>query len=327
MEKNKKIDNIINDLVNVTDMVIKYNNSDNNFIFERNNTNKIIKTKEFVTNNKILKNNINKNIKEIYRKEVINFINILEKELDHCNLENINNNLDSLSVQTFNNFKFTNKNTLAFYNIFSNKLLLINKNWKKTITHELLHMTTCKKLNNKYICCGFDIVNLRKSKKYGVFINEGYTELINNRYFTETNCYSINKVFVHLLEIIIGKDLMEKLYFNTDLVGLINELMKYNNTLEDVIKFIINTDTIHKNLFKLSIKKRIKLRKSLIEVNDFLINTYYEKVKTYAKTEEDYNIPINLFIGVLKTIKLDIGFNDKYVKELKEYKEKKLVKN
>ena len=112
------------------------------------------------------------------------------------------------------------------------------------------------------------------------------------------------------------------MYFNSDIVSLINELMKYNNSLDDVIKFIINTDIIHNNIYKLSILKRIKLKKALIEVNDFLIHTYYEKLKTYEKNELYLNI--ELFIMALKTIELEIGCNDKYVNDINEYKEKKL---
>jgi len=186
-------------------------------------------------------------------------------------------------------------------------------------------MSTCKKINDTYILSGFDITNTNDYKRFGIFINEGYTELINERYFIYTNCYSINKLFAHLLEIIIGKENMEKMYFNSDIIGLINELMIYDNRLEEIIKFIKNTDTIHENLFKLSIIKRVKLRKALIEVNEFLIKTYYEKLKTYDNKEENIATPMNLFISVLKTIKLDIGFNDKYVKELEKYKEKKLT--
>ena len=225
------------------------------------------------------------------------------------------------------NLSIYGRGILAGYNVKTNKLFICKKTQLKNLPHELLHMASRKKISDKYYCCGFDITNLKKYKKYGVFINESYTELLNEKYFYESNCYTINKTYANLLEIIIGKELIEKMYFNSDLVGLINELMKYNNSLEEVVKFIINTDIIHENLFKLSIIKRIKLRNALIKTNDFLIKTYYEKVKSYTKNEEDINIAMKLFISVLKTIKIDIGFNDKYLKNIEKYKEKKLVNN
>jgi len=52
MKLNKKVDNIINDLINMTDTVIIYNKKSTNFILEKNNTNKKILTRDFVKNKK-----------------------------------------------------------------------------------------------------------------------------------------------------------------------------------------------------------------------------------------------------------------------------------
>lgn len=166
---------------------------------------------------------------------------------------------------------------------------------------------------------------MKNFNDYGRFLDEGYTEYLNSKYFKSTECYKINKIFLKTLSIIIGEELMEQMYFNADLKGLINELMKYNNSREDVIKFIINTDIIHKNIYKLSIIKRIKLRKALLEVNKFLIHTYYERIKQCTNNENDIIFAMNLFIYSLKNIKIDIGFNDRFIKDSDEYKEKKLT--
>lgn len=126
--------------------------------------------------------------------------------------------------------------------------------------------------------------------------------------------------FNNIINIIIGKGETKQIKLNT----LINELKKYKNSKDDIIKFFINIKLIEKYSFKLSIIKRIKLKKALIEVNNFLIHTYYEKIKQYTKNENDIIIAMNLFINLLGNIKLDIGFNDSNIKNI-EYKEKKLT--
>lgn len=320
MELKEKINDIIKDLTNITDTIIIYNNTENNFVLEKINNNKEIKTKEFINNNKVLLDNLNKNIENTYREKIIEFIKTLDSKLNHCNFDILNNNITSIKIINKIPLLF-GTSILAAYNALENKLYLKKKNYEKTIPHELLHVASSKKLDS-YICSGFRYTNIKKLESFGTFINEGFTEYLNNEYFNYTDYYKINKTFTEIISIIIGKDLMEKMYFNADLVGLINEFIKYNNSLEDVIKFIINTDIIHKNLFKLSINKRIKLKKALLEVNKFLIHTYHEKVKIYAKDEYEIDFAMKIFISLLKTIKLDIGFNDR---NIKEYKEKKLT--
>lgn len=323
MKLNKNINNIISDLINITDTVIIYTNINNNFILEKNNSNKKIETKKFIKNNKIIKNSLNKKIKNEYRKEINKFIKILSKKLKHCNFDTLNDNIKTLKIND-KNFRLLSTRTLAAYNIVSNKLILNKKDYKNYISHELLHMSSCKKINNKYICSGFEQMKLTTLKKIGTFINEGYTEIINEKYFVNTNCYLIHKSFISLLELIIGDNLMEEMYFNSDIIGLINELLKYNNSLEDIIKFIINTDIIHESIYKISIIKKIKLKKALTEVNEFLINTYYEKLKQIIKDEKTIINYMKSFVDILKNIKIDINYNIKYIKNIEEYKIKKL---
>jgi len=323
MQKNRKINSIIRELNIITDTVIIYNNIDN-VSLEKNSTNKNIINKDFINNNKIIKENLNNKIKDIYKQEIINFINILNNKLHHCNFNILNNNINTLEISNKVPF-IIGRRILAAYNPLSNILFLNKKNYKKAISHELLHMASTKKIDDDYICSGFKISKITTFKNYGTFLNEGFTEYLNSKYFIDTKCYRINKTFIEILSIIIGKELMEQLYFNSDLKGLIKELIKYNNSLEDVIKFIINTDIIHKNIYKLSIIKRLKLRKAFIETNRFLIHTYYEKIKQCTQDENEIVIAMNLFINLLENIKIDIGFNDRFIKVSDEYKEKKLT--
>lgn len=83
----------------------------------------------------------------------------------------------------------------------------------KAIYHELLHLSSLK--NDKNIFKPF---------------NEGYTQLLEHRYFYEVNelgsSYDFEVYIMRVVEQIFGKDNIEKLYFN----GKINEIFEiFNN--------------------------------------------------------------------------------------------------
>ena len=131
-----------------------------------------------------------------------------------------------------------------------------------------------------------------KTRDYiGSGLNEGYTQLLTERYFGETNeiaaSYKICMFFSKKLEEIIGKDKMQSLYLNANLTELINELKKYD-TEENIIKFIKSLDTILKYinymyspLKKLSIYKYYINEKNtqLLEFIQFKLMEWYIKKK------------------------------------------------
>lgn len=143
MQINKKINNIIEDLNNITDTVIVYKEIDN-ISLNKNNTHKQIINQDFPKNNKIIKENLNNKIKDIYRQEIIDFIDTLNNKLNHCNFENLNKNITTLDIS--NRLPIiVGRRILAAYNPLTNKLFLSKKNYKKAISHELLHMASVKK--------------------------------------------------------------------------------------------------------------------------------------------------------------------------------------
>ena len=81
----------------------------------------------------------------------------------------------------------------------------------------------------------------------GTGLNEGYTQVLNERYFyskgTYIGCYSLFVRFASYLEVLVGQEKMESLYFKADLEGLIQELEKYASR-DEVLRLIKDIDYI-----------------------------------------------------------------------------------
>lgn len=94
--------------------------------------------------------------------------------------------------------------------------------------HELFHMSSSGKAKDGY-CMGFSQSDFENEKKIGDGINEGYTELLNERFFEFKNnnkMYIIYKIIAEIIESIIGEKKMMNLYFTANLKGLFSELSK-----------------------------------------------------------------------------------------------------
>ena len=150
------------------------------------------------------------------------------------------------------------------YSTFRNVILLKkNKNYMDYITHELFHMSSTIRDNDK-IYTGF----FQKNKDFGIGIglNEGYTQLLDERYFSDltptkrandTMIYPVSKKIAGWVEELVGKEVMEDMYIHANLDGLTMELCKYADG-DKVLEFLSNMDTyyfeaedkVHGNLFK-----------------------------------------------------------------------------
>lgn len=311
--KSKNIKTLIeNDII----PVIIYNKINYECKLQRKNNNtKIINTKIMMEN---------KDIKNKFYIYLNDFTSTLIN-LKHCDFKNFNNNILNLNIiEKYSKIKgFLNYGT---YFAEDNKIELYNKNFEKIIYHELLHMASTKKINNKLILTGFCIIDFKSYKKYGVFLNEGYTEYLNLKYFNNAEVYKTQVGFIKQLEKIIGEELMQQMYFNADLKGLINELIKYKNTKEEVLEFIINTDLIHKYRYSLTPIKRLKLKKVCIKVNAFLVKSYYVKLLLNNLTYKDRVKELTKYMNSLVDIDIDFKSNYYYMEEINNYYNKILKK-
>ena len=310
----KNIDELINnDII----PVIIYNELPSNYKTQKQNNNIKITMNEFVENNKQLKHKFH-----LY---VNDFISKLNQDLKNCNLDNFCNNVKNVKIEE----KYSKtKGFLKYASYFTkdNKITLYNKNWENNLSHELLHMSSTKKISKELILCGFAIIDFKKLKKYGTFLNEGYTEYMNFKYFNNAEIYETQIGFVKQLEKIIGEYLMQQMYFNADLKGFINELTKYKNTKKEVLEFILNTDIIHKYRYSINPLKGLKLKRACIKVNAFLVKSYYVKLLNENKKYNEIVKEMTDFINELLDIDIDFKSNYYYMDEVKDYYDKEIKK-
>lgn len=180
---------------------------------------------------------------------------------------------------------------------------------KQTLIHELLHASSTYVSPSKYqYFTGFEQTTLYSVpiQNIGKAINEGYTEVITKRLLSLNSIpispfeyhmqqkdydYFYFEGIANIIELIVGKEKMMKLYFHSDLKGLINELSKYKKE-NDIKQFIIDLDFLLKRknnnqqqinrisefLDDILISKANTIVKvsSYSELNDFLIQQYFD---------------------------------------------------
>ncbi len=175
--------------------------------------------------------------------------------------------------------------------------------------HELFHMASYySKDGISY--SGFKQSSIEKDYFIGSAINEGYTELLAERYFGqeigEVKGYTYLTHIAHLVELIVGEGKMTRLYLRANLNGLIYELNKYVSK-EEIIEFLLRLDylnyiaTYKKSLFL----KQNEMKWFFNKIYEFLAKAYTEKQKIiYEKgemeEEELYDI-ISEYISLFKT--------------------------
>ena len=108
-----------------------------------------------------------------------------------------------------------------------------------TLYHELLHAASS---DFSYNVSGFHI-RLKAGESLGKGLNEGYTELLNKRFFHKKKlAYTKLQKLAELIELFYdNKDDMVTDYFNADAIGLIGKLLK-SMSLEEAIDIIVDMD-------------------------------------------------------------------------------------
>lgn len=246
----------------------------------------------------------NKDIKRIQSlklgKEILNFKKVMALNFDSEYLSILYNNLKSIKATES---VILLKNLLlipvgGYYKARKNKINVLKRLKKSVIDHELFHMATTiynKKQNKAFV--GFHQIDYKTKQDVGRGLNEGYTEVLTNRYFNTNNfsahSYRVSKLFAGLLELIVGKEFMEKAYLKADLPSLITELEKYD-TKENIMKFIYAWDyyikyDMYKDSLLLFLPVKRKLRKNINEcirtIQESLIKWYSIKEKDEEKKE------------------------------------------
>lgn len=220
------------------------------------------------------------NIKQIenieYSKIVKEFSYKMIEKFPKENLTNLYNNINNIKINCKKTLRIDNTIYAGSYSTKKNKITIATEDYLSTITHELLHMSSSKYINN-IIYSGFS--QIYKHINIGTGITEGYTELLNKRYFnSQDNCYHVESHIAKIIEEIIGQEKMENLYFNANLNGLNEELKKYSTTKE-ILEFIKNTDYLSDNTtVNLSPIQNKILDQKINKIIEFLLTTYIKKI-------------------------------------------------
>lgn len=207
---------------------------------------------------------------------VDNFYNTLNNKLEDSDLNLLKYNIDTLKVVQ----KRMGILVKGDYNTYSNTIRITKINDAATFNHEMLHMATSfYDSSNDIAYTGF----FQEKGKYsiGVGINEGYTELQNMRLFYDEDSdteYEYDVIIAFLVERIVGRTKMEKLFFNADLLGLIKELKRYYEGIE-AEKFISYLDDLHDYRYQYNLTKKETIRNKIAFINQYLLSTYVEKLK------------------------------------------------
>ena len=134
------------------------------------------------------------------------------------------------------------------YNMLTNEICIVKtKNWLSYITHELLHMSSTVRDDDK-IYSGF--IQGVADYKFGFGLTEGYTQYLDERYFSDFTpekkeldqyIYPVTKKIAGWVEDLIGQDKMEEFYFTGNLRGLLCELSKLSSP-QRALNFIHDFD-------------------------------------------------------------------------------------
>lgn len=207
------------------------------------------------------------------------FVNILEKNVEKENLNNLYYNLKDVKIKKKLYLKLLG--IFGKYNSYENS---IEYSAEKAIAHELLHLaSTCYDKKNNTGQCGF--VHYNGLLTFGRALNEGYTDLLARRFFNQkTRIYHDEVITAHFLELLVGEKNMHQYYFNNNIVGLINHLSKYMDK-KDAIKFLLDMNLAFefKNqfnpIYKLKyVQLQLKLY-SLLKQYNWKLSTQFEVLK------------------------------------------------
>lgn len=251
------------------------------------------------------------------------FANVILSKFHYVNLTNFYNNLNEIRIDLYDlrtKNKYFHRGIFGYYDVKKNAIKLDEDYVSVIIFHELFHMASSVYLNGNYYS-GFRQYSSDDYTSIGKGLNEGYTQLLTERYFGHNDdfgkVYEYETFIVGKLEEIVGKFKMQELYLSANLYGLIKELNKYIS-YEEIINFIRCLDFLNNNLnnkttliFRMdTIVKRIKI------INSFLVKAYLIKLKK----EEMCGILSNDNVVIKFDRYIDSLLNDYYNENFDYYK-------
>lgn len=247
---------------------------------------KTINNKFFLRRNKISlsKNNAfgNMNIKfspNLIKTDSSNDINILKKHIKHFfivmdkNCKNFDQAILLKNIKkTFFNIENLSEDIISGVNgnIDFREIIYFNIHTFKVTNHEILHLSSVENKNHN---------------KYFTPLNEGYTQLLAERYFNENigKSYPFEVLILKNIENILGRDFLEGEYFKGNFKEALKELNNCESVsnVEDMIINIRQIFEIEQSIKSYSDleKNIINLQKKLLEVGNILFSCLKNKIK------------------------------------------------
>lgn len=261
---------------------------------------------------------------------IIEFINTIKQNIPNSDLTLFYNNFNNIKT-SIKNFKISNflldKHTAGQWSPEENTIELSKDDYKSTIDHELFHVsTTYIDPKTHIIFCGFQQIK-SANNQIGEGLNEGYTQYLTEKYFSSHSLlksYHYEKRIAEVVELIVGQEKMQSLYFNANLKGLIDILKQYN-TEENIYKFITSLDFLNKHLNDnyLTTNSNKILLNSLEYVSSFLIKTYIKKLILESPKEK---IDVRQLIENTYTVLAKIPFVKKNKRDFYTFNEEFIIK-
>lgn len=213
------------------------------------------------------------------------YLEELKKHVNEEDLKTAYKNIATLKIKKIHFMPFP---IAGAYNSKKNRIIFKKK---KTIGHEFLHMaSTVYDKAKKIILSGF--CQRKKGAVIGVGLNEGYTELLNRRLFTELNgkktlSYQTLVEVTELIEMFYNDPSeMAHQYFTNNLPAVIEQLSKYMPK-EEAINIIVEMDKIliaYESTFGIAdLKKALNLKYKLLDIYKQTHPTELEKVELFGE--------------------------------------------
>ncbi|MBR6690012.1 MAG: hypothetical protein IKL65_01615 [Bacilli bacterium] len=222
-----------------------------------------------------------------------NFIKTMNENFEEEDLRNLYDNITWLLVKRNRFLKSDGE-----YEMFENILTFHKNNDPDSINHELMHLSSNPHDENNF-SGGFSH-SIENDILIGRGIDEGYTELLNIRYFNSKakNTYEREVFAVSEIEKLVGQKEMEKYYLNANLYRLIKALEKYYS-LQEIERFICSLDFI--NIYdEKKLLSDIELEECFVQLDNIIIFLFKGFIKNLDKNTKNIKEIIINYINLLK---------------------------
>ena len=216
--------------------------------------------------------------KQEFIEKLRTFIITLSKECPSFNIEQFQNNFKRIKFKLYTDK--SNKTSMVIF--LKKKCKIYNMD---SVYHELIHLASIR-VEGSVEYCGLSESYYEYGDSFGEGLNEGYTQLIKERYFgqDERLVYPIEVKVASLIEQLVGQNFMEECFFKADLKKLCEKLQQYNSTNE-IRYFLNNLDKLHSYINNLDVDN-IKIQEIYNNINLFL----FECFKNKSELENNKNI-------------------------------------